>query len=169
MSVKIYSHTPSTSRLQGVCTRPSYLKLAAVAALAVAAGACGDSGPKSETPAAPAGSTASPLPASAPSLELEKTDLKFGFIKLTDMAPLAVAYEKGFFEDEGLERERNLLGKGLACEDNDQLRLQHRQAVAALARVRLSRDGVLDLAQERDVEEEEFEGLFFKFFSNFSI
>jgi len=33
---------------------------------------------------------------------LEKEDLKFGFIKLTDMAPLAIAYEKGFFEDEGL-------------------------------------------------------------------
>ena len=32
----------------------------------------------------------------------EKEDLKFGFIKLTDMAPLAVAYEKGFFEDEDL-------------------------------------------------------------------
>jgi len=33
---------------------------------------------------------------------LEKEELKFGFIKLTDMAPLAIAYEKGFFEDEGL-------------------------------------------------------------------
>ncbi len=32
----------------------------------------------------------------------EKADLKFGFIKLTDMAPLAIAYEKHFFEDEGL-------------------------------------------------------------------
>ena len=32
----------------------------------------------------------------------EKDELKFGFIKLTDMAPLAIAYEKGFFEDEGL-------------------------------------------------------------------
>ncbi|WP_430462228.1 CmpA/NrtA family ABC transporter substrate-binding protein [Thalassolituus sp. LLYu03] len=32
----------------------------------------------------------------------EKEELKFGFIKLTDMAPLAIAYEKGFFEDEGL-------------------------------------------------------------------
>jgi nitrate/nitrite transport system substrate-binding protein len=32
----------------------------------------------------------------------EQEELKFGFIKLTDMAPLAVAYEKGFFEDEGL-------------------------------------------------------------------
>ena len=34
--------------------------------------------------------------------EPEKEDLKFGFIKLTDMAPLAIAYEKGYFEDEGL-------------------------------------------------------------------
>jgi nitrate/nitrite transport system substrate-binding protein len=32
----------------------------------------------------------------------EKDELKFGFIKLTDMAPLAIAYEKGYFEDEGL-------------------------------------------------------------------
>ena len=35
-------------------------------------------------------------------LELEKEEIKLGFIKLTDMAPLAIAYEKGFFEDEGL-------------------------------------------------------------------
>ena len=33
---------------------------------------------------------------------LEKEELRIGFIKLTDMAPLAIAYEKGFFEDEGL-------------------------------------------------------------------
>jgi len=32
----------------------------------------------------------------------EKEELKFGFIKLTDMAPIAVAYENGYFEDEGL-------------------------------------------------------------------
>jgi nitrate/nitrite transport system substrate-binding protein len=32
----------------------------------------------------------------------EKEELKFGSIKLTDMAPLAVAYEKDFFEAEGL-------------------------------------------------------------------
>jgi len=38
----------------------------------------------------------------ADELELEKDELKFGFIKLTDMAPLAIAYEKGYFEDEGL-------------------------------------------------------------------
>ncbi|WP_249691276.1 ABC transporter substrate-binding protein [Stappia sp. WLB 29] len=44
------------------------------------------------------------LPASvqADMLMVEKDELKFGFIKLTDMAPLAIAYEKGFFEDEGL-------------------------------------------------------------------
>ncbi len=38
----------------------------------------------------------------AEKLALEKPELKLGFIKLTDMAPLAIAYEKGFFEDEGL-------------------------------------------------------------------
>ncbi|MEM6372309.1 MAG: ABC transporter substrate-binding protein, partial [Pseudomonadota bacterium] len=35
-------------------------------------------------------------------LDLEKDELTFGFIKLTDMAPLAVAYEQGYFLDEGL-------------------------------------------------------------------
>ena len=40
--------------------------------------------------------------ASAEMLDVEKDELKFGFIKLTDMAPLAVAYENGYFEDEGL-------------------------------------------------------------------
>jgi len=35
-------------------------------------------------------------------LEIEKPQLTFGFIKLTDMAPLAIAKEKGYFEDEGL-------------------------------------------------------------------
>lgn len=33
---------------------------------------------------------------------IEKPNLKLGFIKLTDMAPLAIAKEKGFFADEGL-------------------------------------------------------------------
>jgi len=41
-------------------------------------------------------------PVSAEMLDVEKDELKFGFIKLTDMAPLAIAKEKGFFEDEGL-------------------------------------------------------------------
>lgn len=56
---------------------------------------------------------ADPPPADAPSdsaeemvpLELEKDELKFGFIKLTDCAPLVVAKEKGFFEEEGLQVE----------------------------------------------------------------
>ncbi len=38
----------------------------------------------------------------ASGLLIEKPQLTFGFIKLTDMAPLAIAKEKGFFEDEGL-------------------------------------------------------------------
>jgi nitrate/nitrite transport system substrate-binding protein len=42
------------------------------------------------------------FPALAEMLDVEKDELKLGFIKLTDMAPLAIAYEKGFFEDEGL-------------------------------------------------------------------
>ncbi|MEM7462201.1 MAG: CmpA/NrtA family ABC transporter substrate-binding protein [Pseudomonadota bacterium] len=40
--------------------------------------------------------------AGAEMLDVEKDELKFGFIKLTDMAPLAVAYEKGYFGEEGL-------------------------------------------------------------------
>lgn len=35
-------------------------------------------------------------------LAIEKPQLTFGFIKLTDMAPLAIAKELGYFEDEGL-------------------------------------------------------------------
>lgn len=35
-------------------------------------------------------------------LPVEKDELKFGFIKLTDCAPLVIAKEKGFFEEEGL-------------------------------------------------------------------
>jgi nitrate/nitrite transport system substrate-binding protein len=42
------------------------------------------------------------IDARAEPLVLEQDELKFGFIKLTDMAPLAVAYELGYFEDEGL-------------------------------------------------------------------
>ena len=41
-------------------------------------------------------------PSSAETLLPEKDELTFGFIKLTDMAPLAVAYENGYFEEEGL-------------------------------------------------------------------
>jgi nitrate/nitrite transport system substrate-binding protein len=34
--------------------------------------------------------------------KLEKTDLKFGFIKLTDCVPIVIAKELNYFEDEGL-------------------------------------------------------------------
>lgn len=40
--------------------------------------------------------------ARAEMLDVERDELKFGFIKLTDMAPLAIAKELGYFEDEGL-------------------------------------------------------------------
>lgn len=59
------------------------------------------------TSAGPALIVATALAAGAPGaaaapLDLEIDELTFGFIKLTDMAPLAIAYELGFFEDEGL-------------------------------------------------------------------
>lgn len=38
-------------------------------------------------------------------LDLEKDEVKFGFIKLTDCAPIVIAKEKGFFEEEGLQVE----------------------------------------------------------------
>ena len=38
-------------------------------------------------------------------LDVEKDELKFGFIKLTDCAPIVIAKEKGFFEAEGLQVE----------------------------------------------------------------
>lgn len=38
----------------------------------------------------------------AKGLAIEKPQLTLGFIKLTDMAPLAIAKELGYFEDEGL-------------------------------------------------------------------
>jgi len=54
-----------------------------------------EDGPTSEPTAAPTGEKQL--------LSLEKNTLKFGFIKLTDCAPLVIAKEKGFFEDEGLQ------------------------------------------------------------------
>ena len=56
--------------------------------------ACGDKTKKAAPEAAAETTTTS--------LEIEKPQLTFGFIKLTDMAPLAIAKEKGFFEEEGL-------------------------------------------------------------------
>lgn len=54
--------------------------------------------------------TTKSMPVTAPTtsavlLTPEKTNLKFGFIKLTDCAPIVIAKEKGFFSDEGLQVE----------------------------------------------------------------
>jgi nitrate/nitrite transport system substrate-binding protein len=62
-----------------------------LAVLAVTAAACS---PKSKS-----GGKVAPAPIAG---AVEKDTLKLGFIKLTDMAPLAVAKELGYFEDEGL-------------------------------------------------------------------
>ena len=73
-------------------------KPALLGMLGMVLAACGGG---SEPPAS-ASSSSEAAPAAAPSTEPEKPDLKFGFIKLTDMAPLAIAYEKQYFEEEGL-------------------------------------------------------------------
>jgi nitrate/nitrite transport system substrate-binding protein len=67
--------------------------MAAVTLAACGGGAAGGSGAAEAAPSA--GGTAAPL-------AIEKPQIKLGFIKLTDMVPLAIAYEKGYFEDEGL-------------------------------------------------------------------
>ena len=56
--------------------------------------ACGGDAPKTVATAA--------APATSSTAAIEKPQLTFGFIKLTDMAPLAIAKELGYFEDEGL-------------------------------------------------------------------
>ena len=58
--------------------------------------------PEAETPAPADGDAVEPV-ATSEALDIEKDTLKFGFIKLTDCAPLVIAKEKGFFEDEGLQ------------------------------------------------------------------
>ncbi len=49
-----------------------------------------------------AGASVLGLPASAQKARPEKEALKFGFIKLTDCVPLVIAYEKKYFDEEGL-------------------------------------------------------------------
>ena len=68
------------------------LFLASIGAAAVALAGCG-----SENNTATANVAAANLDG-----EIEKPNLTLGFIKLTDMAPLAIAKEKGFFAEEGL-------------------------------------------------------------------
>ncbi len=72
-----------------------------MASVAAAAGCSKKEAPK---PAAPSGSasTAAATEELLKGLDLEKDQLKLGFIKLTDCAPLIIAKEKGYFSDEGL-------------------------------------------------------------------
>jgi len=73
----------------------SMIVVAGLITVALALAACGGKTSSSVTEA--------PVQAlSAMSDALEKPELVLGFIKLTDMAPLAIAKEKGFFEEEGL-------------------------------------------------------------------
>lgn len=67
-----------------------------ILATAVLLFACGSKESKKET------TTTEVKTSKTKTLDIEKPQLTFGFIKLTDMAPLAIAKEKGFFEDEGL-------------------------------------------------------------------
>lgn len=70
-------------------------KISALFVLVISLVACGGKTTKKETASLETESKTA-------SLEIEKPQLTFGFIKLTDMAPLAIAKEKGFFEEEGL-------------------------------------------------------------------
>jgi len=68
---------------------------------------------------------------------IEKPNVKLGFIKLTDMAPLAIAKEKGFFAEEGLnvtlEPQANwkVLLDGVAGGELDGAHMLAGQAIAA--------------------------------------
>ena len=55
------------------------------------------------TPAVAAAAPATQVTGEKQLLDVEKDTLKFGFIKLTDCAPIVIAKEKGFFEEEGLQ------------------------------------------------------------------
>ncbi len=75
----------------GTSRRHLLLGMAAVGAIAVSGCGGGGAGEGKAVTAAPGADGA-----------IEKPTLKLGFIKLTDMAPLAIAREKGFFQQEGL-------------------------------------------------------------------
>jgi nitrate/nitrite transport system substrate-binding protein len=77
--------TDKTDRSRGMTDRRRFLKTGVSAAALVGA--------------AP---VFAPAIVRAAILQPEKDELKFGFIKLTDMAPIAVAKELGYFEEEGL-------------------------------------------------------------------
>lgn len=75
---------------RGFTKRITFAAVTGVAALALASCSSGDGGSGDSIAAANLDGS------------IEKPNLTLGFIKLTDMAPLAIALEKGFFADEGL-------------------------------------------------------------------
>ncbi|MEM8925037.1 MAG: CmpA/NrtA family ABC transporter substrate-binding protein [Actinomycetota bacterium] len=79
-----------------ISRRNVLLGLASVAAGGFALSACGGESSDAASPTTATGDAA------APSGAIEKPSLKLGFIKLTDMAPLAIAKENGYFAEEGL-------------------------------------------------------------------
>ncbi|MDP5061248.1 MAG: ABC transporter substrate-binding protein, partial [Maribacter sp.] len=77
--------------------RTIFTKASLLASMAAVIMSCGDTkSKKAETVVEEAVTSKTKM------LDIEKPQLTFGFIKLTDMAPLAIAKEKGFFEEEGL-------------------------------------------------------------------
>ena len=114
------------SVFKGMIARRATLVLSA-AALALSVAGCGSS--DAEAPVAVAAGA------------LEQTDLTLGFIKLTDMAPLAIAKEKGFFEEEGLnvtlvpQANWKVLMDGVIAGDLDAAHMLAGQPIAAHAGV----------------------------------
>jgi nitrate/nitrite transport system substrate-binding protein len=94
-------NNPISSR--NMSSRSLLLPLALLFTLMVGCGK--KEAPKQETPAAPAAQASAARAAIMKGLDLEKPQLKLGFIKLTDCAPIVIAKEMGFFEGEGLNVE----------------------------------------------------------------
>lgn len=91
------------SRVSTVTMSGQYLAAICCGLLLAVAG-CGQSTAATATPSvsrpAPVGEAAALL--AREQLDLEKDELKLGFIKLTDCAPIVIAKELGYFDDEGL-------------------------------------------------------------------
>ena len=85
---------PPMLNLKGYVMKSSRRNFLFLSACALAVSACGGGAKQAEDGEA----ITAPLVDGA----IEKPVLKLGFIKLTDMAPLAIAKEKGFFAEEGL-------------------------------------------------------------------
>ncbi len=98
--MKRNSKTPSTGRL--ITRRQSLTSMAGATAWVLG---CSKEEKAAPPKPATAGEAKDEPVAALKGLDLEKDELKLGFIKLTDCAPLVIAKEKGYFEDEGLSVE----------------------------------------------------------------